>query len=67
MTDVASTDMTRLLVAISDENSEDERNSYLAYLDYLTCETLFFTRNDNTYQAGLFSVAIYSDDMSSVK
>ena len=38
VTDSISTDMTRLVVAISEETSEDETNSYLAYLDYLTCE-----------------------------
>lgn len=39
----------------------------MAYLDYLTCETLFYMRNQQTYQAGLFSLAIYSDDISIAK
>ena len=67
VTDSSSTDMTRLVVAISEETSEDETNSYLAYLDYLTCEQIFFLKNDQAYQAGLFSVAIYTEDMNSAK
>ena len=67
VTDSTSTDMTRLVVAISEETREAETNSYLAYVDYLTCEQFFFLKNDYTYRAGLFSVAIYTDDMSSAK
>ena len=38
VTDFTSTDMTRILVAISEETSEDEYGSYLAYMDYFSCE-----------------------------
>ena len=44
VTDTASTGMTRILVAFAEESLDEERNSYLAYLDYLTCESLFFIR-----------------------
>jgi len=37
--------MTRLLIAITDWDGEDDRSSKLAYLDYSTCETLFFLKN----------------------
>ena len=63
----ASSGLTRLLVAISDWDGLDERGSKLAYLDYITCETLFFVANEQTYHAGLHSLAIYTDDMNSVK
>ena len=67
--DVTSSDgFERILVAISEKSRDgDEYSSYLAYLDYLTCETLFYMRNADAYQSGLFSVAIYTDDMSSAK
>ena len=71
MTVTSSDGMDRILIAISEKSREDSDgsnyNSYLAYLDYLTCETLFYVRNADAYQAGLFSVAIYTDDMSSAK
>lgn len=31
-------DMTRLLVAVSEETKQGLKSSFLAYLDYLTCE-----------------------------
>ena len=37
--------MTRILIAITDWDGEDDRSSKLAYLDYSTCETLFFLKN----------------------
>ena len=52
-------DLHRLLIAFTySGEGPEEANSELAYIDYLTCETLFYIRNPQAYQAGLFSTAI---------
>ena len=61
-----SSGLTRLLVSVSDWDGNSVRNSKLAYVDYETCEQLFFIRQETQYQPGLVSLAIYTDDINGI-
>ena len=67
--EIAETDfssgLTRLAVAIADEDGDGNHSSKLAYLDYMSCETHFFVDNSRTYEQGLYSIAVYTDDIDS--
>ena len=61
-----SSGLTRLLVSVSDWDGISTRNSKLAYLDYESCEQLFYIRQQTEYQPGLVSLAIYTDDINGI-
>jgi len=46
-----SSGFDRLLIAVADWDGNEDRSSQLAYIDYVNCETLFFIKNPQAYEA----------------